>query len=134
MDNSVPRPEKSILVAEDNPALAIVVRFHLERAGFKVTVATDGAEAWELLQAQAFDVVVTDQQMPGLSGAELCQRMRQDPRWDDLPVVMLTAKGLEMELRWVRDELKVRNVLPKPFSLRELVETVENCLVPAAPR
>jgi CheY-like chemotaxis protein len=125
--------KKRILVAEDNAALAIVVRFHLERAGFAVVTAADGDEMWERLQAEPFDLVVTDQQMPGATGCEVCQRMRKDPALADLPVVMLTAKGLEMELGWLRDELGVREVLPKPFSLQELVETVENCLA-AAPR
>jgi CheY-like chemotaxis protein len=116
-----------ILVAEDNPALALVVRLHLENAGFQVTVARNGAEAWNLLQRQDFEVLVTDHQMPELSGAEVCRRMRREARLARVPVVMLTAKGLEMELDRVRSELGVTQVLPKPFSVRHLVELVEDC-------
>lgn len=119
---------KRILVAEDNAALAHVVRFHLERAQYHVTMARNGREAWDLLQTQTFDLLVTDQQMPEMSGCELCKSMRQDPRFADMPVVMLTAKGLEIELGWLREELGVREVLPKPFSVSELVETIGNCL------
>lgn len=123
--------KRRILIAEDNAALALVVRFHLEQAGFEVTVARHGREAWTLLQNQPFDLLVTDQQMPEMSGCELCKLARTEPAFVELPVIMLTAKGLEMELSSVRDELGVREVLPKPFSVRQLVETVENCLAPA---
>lgn len=118
-------------MAEDNPALALVVRFHLENAGFRITVARNGDEAWSLLQQEDFDAVVTDQQMPGLSGSEICARMRQETRLADIPVVMLTAKGLEMELDRMRSELGVWQVLPKPFSVRQLVEIVEGCTAPS---
>jgi DNA-binding response OmpR family regulator len=120
-----------VLVAEDNPALALVVRFHLENAGFRVTVARNGEETWSLLQRDDFDVVVTDQQMPGLSGSEVCARMRREERLADIPVVMLTAKGLEMELDRMRGELGVCQVLPKPFSVRQMVEIVEACTAPS---
>jgi CheY-like chemotaxis protein len=122
---------KKVLVAEDNAALATVVRFHLERAGFSVTVARNGQDAWEQLQEQTFDILVTDQQMPFLSGSDLCARLRDIPQLAPLPVVMLTAKGLEMELGFVRDQLGVKEVLPKPFSVRQLVSAVENSLTPA---
>jgi CheY-like chemotaxis protein len=123
---------KRILVAEDNAALALVVRFHLERAGFHVTSARNGREAWNLLQHEDFDLLITDQQMPELSGCEVCHLMRREPRLAHLPVILLTAKGLELEHNWVREELKVQVLLPKPFSPRELVEKAENCLAASA--
>lgn len=123
---------KRILVAEDSSALANVVRFNLQQAGFEVVVARDGLEAWQLLQAEAFDLLVTDHQMPELSGCELCGRLRQDARLSKLPVVMLTAKGLELELPRLRQELGVREMLFKPFSVRELVAKIETCLQPSA--
>jgi two-component system, chemotaxis family, chemotaxis protein CheY len=127
MRDNNPASKIRVLVAEDNPALALVVRLHLEQAGFEVTVARNGAEAWGLLQRQDFEVLVTDHQMPELSGAEVCQRMRQQERLARVGVVMLTAKGLEMELDRMRSELGVWQVLPKPFSIRHLVEAVEEC-------
>jgi CheY-like chemotaxis protein len=124
---------KRILVAEDNPALALVVRLHLEHVGFQVTVARNGREAWNCLQKHDYDLLVTDQQMPEMSGVELCLQMRQSPRMSGLPVVMLTAKGLELERARLCDELGVLDVVPKPFSPRHLVDIVENCLTAAAP-
>jgi two-component system response regulator AtoC len=120
---------KRILVAEDNPALAHVLRFHLERAGFRVTVARNGREAWDFLQSGGFDLLVTDQQMPEMSGRDLCQLVRQDPRFSGLRIVILTAKGLEIEQQRFREELGVQHVLPKPFSVIELIETIGDCLL-----
>ena len=117
-----------LLVAEDNPALAQVVRFHLEREGFQVTVARNGRDAWTLLQTRPFVLLVTDHQMPGMSGCELCENIRRTPPLADLKVIMLTAKGLELDRRRLREELGVAAVLPKPFSVRELAETVVQCL------
>lgn len=135
MNDTTTDNKTRVLVAEDNPALAVVLRLHLENAGFRVTVARDGAEAWNLLRNQDFEAVVTDQQMPGLTGSEICRRMRQESRLARVPVVMLTAKGLEMELHRVRDEFSVAAVLAKPFSIRQLVEIVEGMAAakPACP-
>lgn len=124
----MPQQRKTILVAEDNPALAAVVRFHLEQTGFRVKVARTGKEAWNLLLAEAFDIVVTDQQMPGMTGIEVCQAMRNHDRLADVPVIMLTAKGLELECGQLREQLGIQEVIPKPFSVRQLAETIQNHL------
>ena len=124
----MPRQGKSILIAEDNAALALVVRFHLEHAGFTVTVANNGQEAWDLLQDQDFDLAILDEQMPKMLGSEVCRRLRHDPRYASLPVLMLTAKGLEIEHQWAREHFGVLEVISKPFSVRELVDTVEKYL------
>lgn len=129
--NEVTHLGKRVLVAEDNPALGLVLRLHLEHAGFEVTLARNGREAWNCLQTQAFDLLVTDQQMPEMSGVELCVRMRQVDNLSGIPVVMLTAKGLEIERNRICRELGVLDVVPKPFSPRELVDKVESCLAPA---
>ena len=70
--------------------------------------------------------------MPHLSGCDICRRMRQDPRLAGVPVLMVTAKRLEIESSRIREELGVREVLPKPFSILELVEAVNSGLDLAA--
>jgi CheY-like chemotaxis protein len=120
--------QQHILVAEDNAALASVIRFNLVRAGFQVTIANDGREAWECVQANRFDMIVTDQQMPEMTGTELCEKLRSDPEYADLPIIMLTAKGLELELPRLRDELKIMATFMKPFSPKEVVKVIEDCL------
>jgi two-component system alkaline phosphatase synthesis response regulator PhoP len=128
MSQGLPQHVRRILVAEDNAALAAVVRFHLERAGLQVDLARNGREAWDLLQNGSYAMVITDQQMPEMSGTEICTLMRGDPRLASVPVLMLTAKSLELDSSRLREELGVRELLPKPFSVCELTETVRGCL------
>jgi len=120
---------KRVLVAEDNAALASVIRFNLQRAGLQVTVAQDGLEAWEHTQNEQFDLVVTDQQMPKMTGCELCERLRQQDAYREVPIIMLTAKGLELELPRLREELGISATFLKPFSPKEVVAAVEEQLV-----
>lgn len=119
---------RRVLIAEDNRALADVTRFNLTRAGFVVTVARNGKEGQEHLQRARFDCLVTDYQMPLMNGEELCRWIRTQPALDDLPIVLLSAKGLEVDQERMRTELGVRAFLFKPFSPRELAETVTECL------
>jgi len=119
---------KKILVADDNRVILNIVRFNLERAGFAVTVARDGCEAWNLLQAGDVDLLITDYQMPGMNGEKLCRRLRDDASLGNTPVIMLSAKGLEIDLARLQDELKLHQVVFKPFSPSQLVATVHACL------
>ncbi len=119
---------KRVLVAEDNAAMRGVICFALARAGMKVTPVASGDAAWNTLLESGADMLVTDYQMPGLTGFELCERMRKDPRFAETPVVLLTARGVELNLAQLQNELSVRAVISKPFSPRELMETVQNCL------
>jgi CheY-like chemotaxis protein len=91
-------------------------------------VARNGLEAWELAQVQQFDIVLTDQQMPELNGTELCGRLRGLSHYADVPIILLSAKGLEMDAQQLRDTLGIVAVLPKPFSPSALIEVVESTL------
>ena len=126
--------QQRILVAEDNCAMASVIGFNLRRAGYDVTLCANGDEAWAALQDQEFDFLVTDYQMPGRSGLELIQAIRADASLADLPVILLTAKGLEIDGETLTRELRLTGLHVKPFSPRELVEHIRSCLeaVPSA--
>lgn len=119
---------RRVLVVDDNPAMTYVIRFNLSRAGFSVSTARNGLEGWELIQRQQFHLVITDQQMPVMDGLEFCRRIRQINTYCSVPVIMLTAKGLELDLPRLTDELGITAVFPKPFSPSELVQAVENCV------
>lgn len=114
----------SILIAEDNRVMADVLRFNLARSGFSVTVASNGLVAVELLQAGAFDLVISDYQMPGMNGEELCRWMRSDPRYRTVPVLMCSAKGYELDASRLQEELDISRIFYKPFSPRDVVELV----------
>ncbi|HET6881569.1 MAG TPA: response regulator [Pirellulales bacterium] len=121
-----------VLVVEDDPALRNVIRFNLQAAGFEVLAGRDGAQGWELAQREAVDMVVTDMQMPSMTGLELCQKLRGDVRFAQLPVLMLTAKGLELDHERLRAELGVVEVMFKPFSPKQLARAVAQHLGAAA--
>ncbi len=118
-------PRIRILLAEDNPAMANVMRFNLERVGAEVAMAQHGKEAIELLETREFDLLVSDLQMPQMGGDELCRYLRQQPEWADLPIVLCSAKGLESSTRKLVEECGIQKVFFKPFSPQELVSYVE---------
>lgn len=124
---------RCVLVAEDNLAMLSVICFNLERAGLEVLAAQSGDAAWNLLRAREVDAVVTDFQMPGMTGGELCTRMRQEPALAEVPVVFLTAKELELNAELYCRELAVWKIMSKPFSPRDLVKTVLECLASPSP-
>lgn len=113
-----------ILVAEDNPVMLDVIRFNLHRAGFEVVTARDGCEALAHLEQQSFDIVLLDNQMPITSGVEVCQHPVRQQRHANVPFVMCSAKGLEMDDALIA-ELRIHSMIFKPFSPRDLVATVK---------
>lgn len=119
---------KRVLVVDDNPALANVVRYNLVQAGLEVGVARNGREAWQRLQEIDVACVVTDYQMPEMDGGELCLRMRQSPKLAGVPIFLLTAKELELDAWKVIHDMGVVRIWPKPFSPSELREAVVELL------
>ena len=125
---------KHVLVAEDNMATATAIRYNLEKAGLKVTVARCGESAWKLLSERDFDLVVSDFQMPRMTGGQLCEKMGQEPRLAGIPMILLTAKALEPDSTHPLQVLRslgvvpLRRIMPKPFSPRELVQTARELL------
>jgi CheY-like chemotaxis protein len=117
-----------ILIAEDNAALAKVMKFNFEQAGFRVTVARNGREAWDHARSQSFDLILTDEQMPEMSGRELCRQLRARADCEPTPVFMLTAKAMELDKQQLREELGVETVFVKPFSPREVIRAVQDRL------
>jgi CheY-like chemotaxis protein len=123
---------KRLLVVEDNPAEAHVIGFVLRQAGYDVTVASDGRTAWDLLNGEEFDLVVSDFTMPGMTGGELCARMRKDGRLIEIPFILLTARALELKSLVHQSQMSVSVVISKPFSPRELKQRVSECLAGCA--
>jgi len=118
---------RSILVVDDEPDLLELVRFNLDRAGFRVETAVSGEEALARLRRSVPDLLVLDLMLPDLSGEEVCRRVRADPGLTGLPVIMLTAKSEEVD-RVVGFELGADDYVTKPFSPRELVLRVKALL------
>ncbi len=110
-----------ILVVEDEPKLAALVRRRLERAGWAVDVAADGEEAVWRAAATTYDTIVLDRLLPGIDGLEVCRRLRADEVWS--PVLMLTAIG-EVADRVGGLDAGADDYLTKPFAFDELLARV----------
>ncbi len=117
-----------ILVVEDNAALSGVVCFNLVRAGFQVTSVNNGRHALETLQKGSFDLVLSDQQMPLMTGIQLCEHLRQLPAYRRTPFILLTAKCMEIDTVRLQQNPGISVALPKPFSPSELINCIEDCL------
>ena len=116
-----------VLVVEDEPDIAALIAYQLTREGFRVETVGSGTEALVAIDKEAPDLVVLDRMLPGLSGDEVIQRLRDDPETLSIPVLMLTAKR-EQEDRIEGLELGADDYLTKPFSPRELVLRVQAVL------
>ena len=121
-----------ILVVEDEEPLGLLLRYNLESEGYKVDIAMRGDDAELMLREQVPDLVLLDWMLPGLSGIELCRRIRQRPETQSLPIILLTARGEESE--------RVRGLatgaddyIVKPFSVPELLARVRALLRRASP-
>ena len=110
----------TVLLCDDERDLLSVLDFNLRAAGFETILATRGEEALLALKRRVPDLVLLDLMLPDLPGTEICRRIKSDPRTRHVPVVMLTAKGEEVD-RVVGFELGADDYITKPFSVRELV-------------
>ena len=115
------------LLVDDDARLGVLVAEYLGRHDIDVTVAGDGERGLAALRQRRFDVVLLDLMLPGLDGLEVCRRIRAAPDLAGLPVVMLTARGDEVD-RIVGLELGADDYLPKPFNPRELLARIRAVL------
>jgi len=110
----------SVLVVDDEKDLLSVLDFNLRAAGFETAIAATGEQALSAVRRHVPDLIVLDLMLPDLPGTEVCRRLKGDPRTRHVPVVMLTAKGEEVD-RVVGFEIGADDYVTKPFSVRELV-------------
>jgi two-component system alkaline phosphatase synthesis response regulator PhoP len=115
------------MVIEDEKEIRDLVRYNLERAGYRVAAIADGEEGLERLFASRPDVLVLDLMLPGRNGLEILREVRGEPATRDLPVIVLTARSTEMD-KLLGFEHGADDYLTKPFSPRELVARVEALL------
>jgi CheY-like chemotaxis protein len=119
---------RNILVVEDSAVLAKILGRTLRDAGFTVTFATNGREAWEATQSTQFDLIVTDHQMPEMSGGELCEKLRQTEDYAETPIIMISSKSFELDLPRLQESLQLSAVFAKPFSTTKVLRVVEDCV------
>lgn len=118
---------KTILIADDETHILNVLSIKLQNAGYNVLSAENGAEAFELACAQTPDLVITDYQMPQLSGLELCSKLHSHGATAQTPAILLTARGFSMSETDLASQ-NIREVMTKPFSPREILAKVQELL------
>ncbi len=124
--------KETILVVEDDVDILNLLRFNLETAGYDVLMSTDGYEGMNLAKKRRPDMIILDLMLPGIDGFEVCKDLKRSKDTADIPVIMLTARGEEVD-RIVGLELGADDYVVKPFSPRELMLRVKAILKRAVP-
>ncbi len=122
-------PTRSVVIADDEHPVRLILAAKLRAEGFTVVECRDGDEAYDAVQRTAPDMLITDFQMPTVSGLSLAMRLKSEAATADLPVLMLSARGHS-----ISDEdlarTNIRHLLPKPFSAKHVIEKVLAILGP----
>ncbi len=111
---------KTVLVVDDEVHIVNVVALKFRGAGFRVLTARDPQEAFEIAKKEIPDLVITDHQMPGGSGIDLCKWLKSSPSTESIPAILLTAYDFSI-VQEAMDDCNVCSIMAKPFSPRELL-------------
>jgi two-component system, OmpR family, alkaline phosphatase synthesis response regulator PhoP len=119
--------KKTILIADDEPNIVVSLEYLLEKSGYAVKVARNGEEALTCLAESHPDLILLDVMLPLKNGFEVCQKIRQTPQWQGTRIIMLTAKGRDIEVSKGL-ALGADAYITKPFSTKELMAEVRKLL------
>ena len=124
---------KRILIIEDDKHISKLMRYNLEKAGYDCETTITGEDALDILDKQAIDLIILDIMLPKMDGLETCKQIKQDKKLSSIPIIMLTAKGEEVD-RIVGFELGADDYIVKPFSVRELTLRIKAILKRGVPK
>ena len=119
--------KETILIVEDDKNISKLIKYNLEKEGFRCLVSFDGEDAMQTLDKIPTDLIILDIMLPGIDGLEVCRRVKQDKKLSNIPIIMLTAKGEEVD-KVVGFELGADDYVVKPFSPRELILRIKAIL------
>jgi two-component system alkaline phosphatase synthesis response regulator PhoP len=119
--------EEKILVVDDEEHIQELIRFNLEKNGYKVICADNGIDAIKLAKEQLPQLMLLDLMLPGMDGLDVCKEIRKDSNMSNMPIIMITAKGEEID-KIIGLELGADDYITKPFSVRELVARIKAIL------
>jgi DNA-binding response OmpR family regulator len=117
----------SVLIADDEPNILLSLQFLMKKTGYEVRTAKDGEEALAEISRAAPDLVLLDVMMPKIDGFSICERIRANPEWNDVRIIMLTARGRDIE-REKGLALGADDYITKPFSTKDAIARVEAAL------
>ncbi len=118
---------KRILLVDDEPSILLSQEFLMEQEGYDIKTATDGEEALEAVRELLPDLILLDVMMPKRDGFEVCQTIRANPEWKAIKIILLTAKGREVDQEKGL-AMGADDYVTKPFSTQELVKKVKSIL------
>lgn len=118
---------KKILIADDEPNIVVSLEFLMKQRGYEVRVVNDGAEALKAVNDFRPDLILLDVMMPSVSGYDVCQKVRENPEWQGIRIIMLSAKGRDIEVT-KGIAVGADAYVTKPFSTRELIAKVGELL------
>jgi two-component system alkaline phosphatase synthesis response regulator PhoP len=116
-----------LLIIEDERDIVQALEYNLKKEGYSVSKAYDGIQGLKLIKDLSPDLIILDLMLPGVDGLEICRQVKKDPKTENLPVIMLTAKGAEAD-KVVGLEVGADDYIVKPFSMRELIARVRAVL------
>ena len=117
----------SVLIVDDEPNIVLSLQFLMKKTGFEVRTAKDGEEAMAEIARAAPDLVLLDVMMPKIDGFSICKQIRANPEWKDMRIIMLTARGRDVE-REKGLALGADDYITKPFSTKDAIARVEAVL------
>jgi len=118
---------KKILIVDDEPSIIVPVQFLMEQNGYDVMVAFSGEEAMEIIAEKKVDLILLDIMLPVIDGFEVCQRVRENPQWNNIKIILLTALGSDANVEKGL-ALGADAYITKPFSNIEIVDKVRELL------
>ncbi len=118
---------KYVLIVDDEPNIVLSLEFLMKKEGYEIQSAGNGEEAMQAIAEKAPDLILLDVMMSKKDGYEVCQELRTSPTWKDIKIIMLTAKGRDVE-REKGLALGANDYVTKPFATQELVEKVKSLL------
>ena len=120
-------PKENILIVDDEEDVLELLRFNLEKDGYKTETAVSGEEALKKAKAKRPDLIILDLMLPGIDGLEVCKKLKSDTKTENIPVIMLTAKSEESDII-TGLELGAQDYITKPFSPKVLIARVRRIL------
>lgn len=116
-----------VLIVDDEQDIAELLSYNLEKEGFSTIKAYDGVSVFNIIMTKKPDLIILDLMLPGMNGLDICKKVRANPATADLPIIMLTAKGDELD-KIIGLEIGADDYITKPFSVKELVARVRTVL------
>jgi len=118
---------KKILIADDEPNIVVSLEFLMKQRGYLVRIANNGEDAFNAIGEFAPDLILLDVMMPRMSGYDLCQKVRENPAWQEIKIIMLSAKGRDIEVTKGM-AVGADAYVTKPFSTKDLMDKVRDML------